>query len=370
MCRTLIQSLYWRINLNPALRYLLDETCLYEVNVQDNCSQCLNDSQISNYFDSNEAGRQCSGEVIDNSESRPIEEDRMETDELRKPEKLEESNVMPKTSLQLDAAEVSRAAGSNTKQAKSSTILVNVYKDVDSMRKKLEEAQEKLSDSAQTISMFGLLERAILDVDVLSGEIEKLENDIQVKQQCCASLKLLSSQMQERRDQVDKKLLALKYSLASFSSSVNYFEQPETFASVRLIASEHFLNQRKEELAHLQLSKKEMMDAHMKIRQSEVELKNALEELRLKAEEENRRLESDRVLFAIDNIEKTAVDLSQRNWHLSGKATELLKFEEEKTKLQNQIKQTREKLGDVKREGEALDNKLGKVENDICWKLV
>ncbi|KAL2461037.1 P-loop containing nucleoside triphosphate hydrolase superfamily protein [Abeliophyllum distichum] len=233
------------------------------------------------------------------------------------------------------------------------------------MRKKLEEAQEKLSDSAQTISMFGSLERAILDVDVLSGEIEKLENDIQEKQQCCASLKLLSSQMQERRDQVDKKLSALKYSLASFSSSVNYFEQRETLASVRLNASEHNLNQRKEELARLQVSRKEMMDAHMKIRQSEVELKNALEDLRLKVEEENRRLESDRVLFAIDNVEKTAVDLSQRNWHLSGKATELLKSEEEKTKLQNQIKQTREKLGDVKREGEALNNKLGKVENDI-----
>ncbi|KAL2461036.1 P-loop containing nucleoside triphosphate hydrolase superfamily protein [Abeliophyllum distichum] len=61
-----------------SIEVLLDETCLYEV------------------------------EVIDNSESRPIEEDRMETDELRKPEKLEESNVMPKTSLQVDAAKVSR----------------------------------------------------------------------------------------------------------------------------------------------------------------------------------------------------------------------------------------------------------------------
>ncbi|KAL2554375.1 kinesin-like protein KIN-12E [Forsythia ovata] len=66
-----------------------------------------------------------------------------------------------------------------------------------------------------------------------------------------------------------------------------------------------------------------------------------------------------------NNVEKTAVDLSWRNWHLSGKATELLKSDEDKTKLQNHIEQTREKLGDVKREGEALNKKLGKVENDI-----
>ncbi|CAI9785824.1 unnamed protein product [Fraxinus pennsylvanica] len=344
---------------------LLNETCLYEVNVQDDYGQCLNDSEISNYSDSSEAGRQCLLEVTENFESRPIEEDRMETDELMK---LEESNMMQKTSLlELNAAEVSRTAGCNMEmQAKSSsTILVNVYKDLDSLRKKLTEAQEKLSDSAQTIRMFGSLERAILDVDVLSGEIEKLEKDIQEKQQCHASLKLLSSQIQERRDQLDKKLSALKYSLASFSSSVSYFEQRETFASSRLNASECHLNQRKVELARLHISRKEIMDAQLKIKQSEVESKNCLEDLKSQVEEENRRLESERVLFAIDNVEKTAIDLSQKNWQLSGKATELLKSEEEKTKLQNQIKQTREKLGDLKREGEALNKKLGKVESDI-----
>ncbi|KAL2554343.1 Uncharacterized protein Fot_07962 [Forsythia ovata] len=47
------------------------------------------------------------------------------------------------------------------------------------------------------------------------------------------------------------------------------------------------------------------------------------------------------------------------------KKNTLLKSEEDKTKLQNHIEQTREKLGDVKREGEALNKKLVKVENDI-----
>ncbi|XP_022869345.1 kinesin-like protein KIN-12E isoform X2 [Olea europaea var. sylvestris] len=347
---------------------LLDETCLYEVNVQDDYGLCLNDSEISNYSDSSEAGRQCLLEVTENSEARPFEEERIETDELMKLEKLEESNIRQKTSLlELNATEVSGTAGCNMEiQAKSSTtILVNVYKDLESLRKKLAEAQEKLSDSAQTIRIFGSLERAILDVDVLSGEIEKMEKDIQDKQKCHASLKLLSSQIQERRDQLDKKLSALKYSLASFSSSVSYFDQRETSASSRLNASVCHLNQRKMELAHLHVSRKEIMDAQMKIKQSEFESKNCLEDLKSQMEEENRRLESERVLFAIDNVEKTAIDLSQKNWQLSGKATELLKSEEEKTKLQNQIKQTREKLGDLKREGEALNKKLGKVESDI-----
>ncbi|CDP15586.1 unnamed protein product [Coffea canephora] len=237
--------------------------------------------------------------------------------------------------------------------------------DVSLFRKKLVEAQEKISDSAQSLSIFGTLERAILEVDQLSQEIGRLENGLQVKQQEYALSKVCSTEIHERRLMLDKKLAALRYSLSSFSSSIRYFELREDQAREKLSASSMHLNQKKQELARLQASKDQMMDAQVKIKESEIEMQNYLADLKSKVEEETRRLENDKVLFAIDNFEKTDARHSQRSWHLSGKATELLKSEEEKTKLQNQVKQTREKLGLARKEIEHMNNKLGKVEVDI-----
>ncbi|KAK6141903.1 hypothetical protein DH2020_024352 [Rehmannia glutinosa] len=281
---------------------LLEETSLYEVDVQDVYGHYSVDSPKSNYADLNEANKQ-------------------------------------------------------------------MCKDLDTLRKKLVEAQEKLSYSAKTINTFSALERALVEVDALSEEIAKMENGIQAKQQEYAYLKSLSSELQERKDVANKKLSALKHSLTSFSSSVCYFEHREDLVRSRLNVSSQHLIQRKEELANLHVSKKELMDSLSKFKQTETELKNNLEKLRSKMEEENKKLESDnRVLFAtIDNVEKekTATDLPQRNWQMSGKATELLKSEEEKTKLQNQIKINREKLGDVRKDAETVTGKLSKMDTEI-----
>lgn len=107
------------------------------------------------------------------------------------------------------------------------------------------------------------------------------------------------------------------------------------------------------------------MAAQMRIKQSEVQMKNDLTHLKSKEEEETRRLENDRVLFAIENVDQTENRSSQKNWHLVGKATELLKSEEQKTKLQNQIKQTVEKLGVAKKEAEEMNKKLRKLDLEI-----
>ncbi|CAN4120124.1 unnamed protein product [Withania somnifera] len=248
----------------------------------------------------------------------------------------------------------------------SSDVLRNpVSEDLSMLRTKLEGAQEKLLKSANTISMFGSLERAIVEVDELAEEIEGLEKSIEMKKQGFTSFKLQSSQMLEKKDLLDKKLSALRYSLSSFSSSVCYFEQREAQARARLDASSTYLNEKKAKLAHLQESKIELLEAQMQAKQSESELRNILAESKSRLEEENQRLESDTVLFPIDNIEKPDIQLSERSWQLSGKATELLQSEEEKIKIQNQIKQARENLGIKKKEIEDLNEKRLKTEFDI-----
>ncbi|KAH0713081.1 hypothetical protein KY290_009403 [Solanum tuberosum] len=249
---------------------------------------------------------------------------------------------------------------------KSSDVLHNpVSEDLTLLRMKLEEAQEKLLKSANTISMFGSLERAIVEVDELAEEIEGLEKSIEVKKQGYTSFKLQSSQMLGKKVLLDNKLSALRYSLSSFSSSVGYFEQREAQTRARLNASSTCLNQKKAKLAHLQASKVELLEAQMQAKQSESELRNILAESKSKLEDENQRLESDRVLFAIDNIEKPDIQLPERGWQLSGKATELLKSEEEKTKIQNQMKHIRENLGIKKKEIEDLNEKRLNSEKDI-----
>ncbi|KAL5763630.1 hypothetical protein ACOSQ2_016224 [Xanthoceras sorbifolium] len=239
----------------------------------------------------------------------------------------------------------------------------NVSNDLNLVKVKLEKVQEKLLDSAKTVTMFGSIEKAFAEVDKLSIEIEEMEDSIQVKQQQLGSQKLLFSEMQEGKALVENKLLALKCSLSSFSSSVAYFEQRENRSRARISAAVTYLNQKKEESVHLQACKSEIDAALGKIQRSEAELRNNLAFLKSKLEEENRRQENEKVLFAIDNIEK--IDHSHKHWHMGGKATELLKSEEEKTKLQNEMKLSREKLGVVKREFEDWTKKSWKIDSDI-----
>ncbi|KAJ6897147.1 kinesin-like protein KIN-12E isoform X1 [Populus alba x Populus x berolinensis] len=206
-------------------------------------------------------------------------------------------------------------------------------------------------------------EQVFVDFDEVLREIEATEEGLQQKQEEFRSLELLSSEMQDKKALVDKKLSALRYSLSNFSSSVAYFEQREVRAKARVNASVSYFRKKKEELARLQVCKEDTEANLGRIQQSEIELRNILAVLKSKLEEKNQRQESEKVLFAIDNVEK--VDTSQRNWQLGGKATELLKSEEEKTKLQSEMKVSREKLGLVKREFEDLSKGLDKIESEI-----
>ncbi|KAB2606387.1 phragmoplast orienting kinesin-1-like [Pyrus ussuriensis x Pyrus communis] len=240
---------------------------------------------------------------------------------------------------------------------------VKLSEDLNLARMNLERADEQLLDSAKTVAVFGCMEKLILEVGKLSREIEATKGEIQVKQQLFESYELLSEKLKENCTLIDKKLSALKYSLSSFSSSVVYFEQREARARARVAASTSYLDQKNGELVFLQTQKDEIAAEQMKMQQSEVELKKSLACLKSKLDDENKKQENEQVLFAIDNVDK--IDPSQKNWHLGGKATELLKSAEEKTKLQTEMKLCRENIGVTRRELEDLNRKFGKVDSEL-----
>ncbi|KGN63892.1 kinesin-like protein KIN-12E [Cucumis sativus] len=235
--------------------------------------------------------------------------------------------------------------------------------DLSIIRKKLEKADEQLSDSTTTVTILSSLEKMIIEADKLSKQVEVVEDEVQLKQKEVESFKLALSKKQESRDLAQNKFCALRYSLTNFSSSIFYFEQRETRAKVRADASKTYLNQKKKELAFLQARKEEIETRHVKIQQAEVELKSNLASLNSKLDEEIQKQENDKVLFAIDNIEKT--DPQPKSWQFAGRATDLLKSAEEKTKLQNETKLAKEKLGVIRKELEDLTRKSKKVDTDI-----
>ncbi|XP_062015914.1 kinesin-like protein KIN-12E [Rosa rugosa] len=267
------------------------------------------------------------------------------------------------TTVNNTEAEVDIGTQSDMKLETPSLTTAKLSEDLNLVRKKLERADEQLVDSAQTVAAFSSVEKVILEVGTLSREIDVMEDEIQVKQQQLESYKLLASKKEEERTLIDKKLSALKYSLSNFSSSVLYFEQREARARAKATASSSYLGQKKGEFICLQAEKDEISAAQRKMQESEVELKNILSCLKSKLEEEIQKQQTDQVLFAIDNVER--IDTSQKNWQLGGKATELLKSEEEKTKLQTEMKLSQEKLGALRKELEELNRKSEKVESKM-----
>ncbi|KAL5574549.1 hypothetical protein UlMin_016248 [Ulmus minor] len=240
---------------------------------------------------------------------------------------------------------------------------VKVSDDLSLVRTKLEMAEKQLLDSGKALYSFGSLEKLIVDIVKLSRDIEVMEEAVLAKKKFYESLKLDSSELQEKRALIQKKLSAIKYPLSNFSSSVAYYEQREARATSRVVVSKQYLDRKKEELASLQRKKEKIQASMSEIQQSELELSNKLSSLQLKLEEENRKQENGKVLLAIENVEK--VEPSQRNWNLGGKATELLKSAEEKPKLQAELRVSRERLGDVRKELEVFSKKYVKVESEI-----
>ncbi|RVW81754.1 Kinesin-like protein KIN-12E [Vitis vinifera] len=340
--------------ISAEAKILIEDTGVSRVNLLDDFSQCPGNSQVkeedlidpqaNECFESDEHSISTEPHLLleENGLCRSKMLDGVDAIEVDVLAEFSEDNMsVGKNGFSgLDVKDGSDQSGDqivsgNTSDMETKPLEVNVAigsEDLNLVRMKLDRADEKLSSSAKTVTAFGLLEKAVVEVDKISREIGAIEDDLQLKQQEFESLKILSSKIHDRRALVDKKLSALKYSLSSFSTSAAYFEQREAQARAR------------RQLQH-----------------SAVEIRNNIARLKSKIEEENRTQENEKVLLAIDNVQKE-IPSPQINWHLGGKATALLKSEEEKTKLQAEMKQSREKLGAVRREIEDLNRKSQKVE--------
>ncbi|KAJ9698949.1 hypothetical protein PVL29_007831 [Vitis rotundifolia] len=345
--------------ISAEAKILIEDTGVSRVNVQDNFSQCPGNSRVKEEDLIDPQANECfeSDERSISTEPHLL----LEENGLCRSKMLDGFSVGKNGFSGLDVKDGSDQSGDqivsgNTSDMETKPLEVNVAigsEDLNLVRMKLDRADEKLSSSAKTVTAFGLLEKAVIEVDKISREIGAIEDDLQLKQQEFESLKILSSKIHDRRALVDKKLSALKYSLSSFSTSAAYFEQREARARARVNASSSYLDQKKDELARLQTCKDEIEAVQRKLQQSDVEIRNNIACLKSKIEEENRTQENEKI------------PSPQINWHLGGKATALLKSEEEKTKLQAEMKQSREKLGAVRREIEDLNRKSQKVETEM-----
>ncbi|RZR98319.1 hypothetical protein BHM03_00027639, partial [Ensete ventricosum] len=240
------------------------------------------------------------------------------------------------------------------------------------VRNNLELVRVKLAAVWTDLKYFGILEKNITDLKELSENVEEVEPGIQLKEQEIEELKLVLSQTRERKTVVDNKFLALKRALENFSSEAHYWEQRETRARTRLNVCFEHLEQKKEELRCLQTHKDEISTALSKAQQSEYQLRRNTDCLKSKLHDsETQRKKTERVLFAIDNMDTVDVVPVQKNLSF-GKASELLKCEEERSKLSVEMKKLQEQLAVVQKEIasfvkkiDAIDTKMKSYENGI-----
>ncbi|WOK95613.1 hypothetical protein Cni_G04320 [Canna indica] len=234
----------------------------------------------------------------------------------------------------------------------------------DIVRNSLELVQDKLTSVSMTVKYFGMLESNLTEFNELSDIAKEVDHDIKFKQQEVMELKLIQSQLKERKTVLDKKFLALKSALLSFSSKANYWEEREARARTRLnVCSEH-VEPKKEELRCLKTHKDEIYTAVLKAKHSESQLRHNIDGLKSKLHDaETRRQKTERVLFAIDNMDNA--DISMQKTMNFGKASELLKSEEERSKLSAEIKKFQEQLAIIKKETASLVKKAEAIDTKI-----
>ncbi|KAK1271617.1 Kinesin-like protein KIN12B [Acorus gramineus] len=232
--------------------------------------------------------------------------------------------------------------------------------ELNSARDKLDVAEDKLLHAAKAISFFGLLEKATADAYTISEELEATEINVQSKRREIETLKCLSSEMIERKAAANNKLSALKSVLPSFCS-VDYWEQREAQAREKVHASSLVVKQKEAHFTDLQVRKKGISSALTKARQTEGTLRNSLDSVKSKlCEFEMRRKETEKVLFDRNQVDEPV----PKSLHL-GKAGDLLKSEEERSKLSAEKTTLREKLVVVQKEISKLSQSYNTLETEI-----
>lgn len=226
------------------------------------------------------------------------------------------------------------------------------------VRSKLELVQDKAVSAQDAVKYFKVLETASGKAEELSARIELQRLGAQRGQEDITVLKSVLSESQEKKNAFED-----KYFLPA-ASCWNLVLKTKSLAESKFDASLESMNQKKEQLNHLQTRKIELSAARTRARESETELRSKIDGLKVKLRSyEAQRKEEEKVLFAIDNLDTSTAPMHKpKNY---GKATDLLKSEEDRMKLWCELQKAREQLSMVQKEIKNM-NKCDYIDCEIA----
>ncbi|CAN6297768.1 unnamed protein product [Urochloa humidicola] len=208
---------------------------------------------------------------------------------------------------------------------------------------KLEHVEDKVVSTQDAVKYFELLERVSSKAVELSASIQLHRADVQHGQDDINAMQSALSESQDKKDTIEA-----KYFLPA-ASCWNLDLKTKAIASSKFDSIFALMNQKREQLNLLQTRKKQLSSMKTRAHESETELRSKIDGLKLKLRSyEAQRKEEEKVLFAIDNLHSSALmDNKPKNF---GKATDLLKSEEERRKLSCELQNSREQLRMVQKE--------------------
>lgn len=267
---------------------------------------------------------------------------------------LEQSNSEAVKEIQLDDKDVEMSEAAENPEVKHvhDSTIVALTEVLQIVRSKLELVQEKVVSVQDAVKYFKLLEMASGKAEELSARIELQRLGAQRGQEDITVLKSVLSESKEKKNAFEA-----KYFLPAVSCC-------NLVLKSKFDASFESMNQKKEELNLLQTRKIELCAARTRARESETELRSKIDGLKVKLRSyEAQRKEEEKVLFAIDNLDTSTTPMHKpKNY---GKATDLLKSEEDRMKLWCELQKAREQLSMVKKEIKSM-NKCDYIDREIA----
>ncbi|KAK8957790.1 Kinesin-like protein KIN12B [Platanthera zijinensis] len=213
-----------------------------------------------------------------------------------------------------------------------------------------------------------LSEETLNEVRVKLDQIEEVVNFSCLVQKAANEVEMVYAEFEEREIVSGNKFFALKTALRSCSSNFCYWVERDAQAKIRYESSLANLERKHDELRILCALKNEKDASCVNAKYSEAELRSNIDQLKMQLQvTETQRKESEMVFLSLEGS-------SPSEWRplTFGKATELLKSEEERTKISLEMKKLREKMVHVQQEMkklhfefESLDSKIKKVESEI-----
>ncbi|CAN6465102.1 unnamed protein product [Victoria cruziana] len=238
--------------------------------------------------------------------------------------------------------------------------------------KKLNLAEDKFNEIVKTVGVLDTIKKTSHEVEKLLEQIETAEDNNWTKETEIAFIELVYTEFEESRSRVDSRFSSFKPHVLNLCETNQRLEQQEANARAKLSEFSCLLDQKKKCLTDLQAQRENISSAHSKSQGQETTVQNIIRNLKSRLEAaETRRKETEKALF-VDSTNKTVLSAHKIISLQLGKAAELLKAEEERTKLPLELRQAEGKLKFIKKETEqlkmqykALDIEFQRVETEV-----